>query len=68
MRNTRFQVVDLNVSLPGPPYLIRATFWIEAGQKESLELDFLQIYRLLYGLNEANEEEIAKIDDAFLGV
>jgi hypothetical protein len=45
-----------------------ATFWVEAGQKESLERDFLHIYRLLYGLKEAYGEEMVKIDDAVLGV
>src|SRR6266568_9553493 len=43
-------------------------FWIEVGLKESLGPDFLQIYWLLYGLNEANGEEMVKIDDAVPGV
>ena len=45
-----------------------ATFWVEAGQKESLERDFLQIYQSLYGLKERHGEDAVKIDDAVLGV
>jgi tetratricopeptide (TPR) repeat protein len=45
-----------------------AAFWVEAGQRESLERDFLQIYRLLYGLKSAHGEEMVKIDDAVLAV
>ena len=45
-----------------------ATFWIEAGQKESLERDFLQIYQSLYGLQELHGGDTVKIDDAVLGV
>lgn len=45
-----------------------ATFWVEAGQKESLERDFLQIYQSLYGLKELHGEDAVKIDDAVLGV
>jgi tetratricopeptide (TPR) repeat protein len=45
-----------------------AAFWVETGQKESLERDFLQIYRLLYGLREGQGESMVKIDDAVLAV
>jgi tetratricopeptide (TPR) repeat protein len=45
-----------------------AAFWVEAGQKESLERDFLQIYRLLYGFAERHGESMVKIDDAILAV
>ena len=36
-------------------------FWIEAGQKESIERDYIQIYRLLFG--RAASESI-KLEDA----
>jgi ankyrin repeat protein/tetratricopeptide (TPR) repeat protein len=40
-----------------------AVFWIEAGQKESIERDYIQIYRLLFG-PVASEDESTKLEDA----
>ncbi|KAK3174783.1 hypothetical protein OEA41_002029 [Lepraria neglecta] len=41
-----------------------ATFWIEAGRKESVERDFLQIYRLLFNRGAVSEGESIKAEDA----
>jgi tetratricopeptide (TPR) repeat protein len=45
-----------------------ATFWIEAGQRESIDRDFLQIYKLLYGLRALEGQEMIKPEDAVLAV
>jgi tetratricopeptide (TPR) repeat protein len=45
-----------------------ATFWIEAGQRESVNRDFLQIYKLLYGLRAPEGQEMIKPEDAVLAV
>jgi tetratricopeptide (TPR) repeat protein len=45
-----------------------ATFWIEAGQRESVDRDFLQIYKLLYGLRALEGQEMIKPEDAVLAV
>ena len=45
-----------------------ATFWIEAGQRESVDRDFLQIYKLLYGLRAPEGQEMIKPEDAVLAV
>jgi hypothetical protein len=45
-----------------------AVFWIEAGQRESLERDFLQIYSLLFGVNAQVRLENVKIEDAVVAV
>ena len=45
-----------------------ATFWIEAGQRESVDRDFLQIYKLLYGLRAPEGQELIKLEDAVLAV
>ncbi|KAI9715703.1 MAG: hypothetical protein M1812_005855 [Candelaria pacifica] len=42
-----------------------AVFWIEAGTKESIERDYVQIYRLLYGARQMDAgHEIVKVEDA----
>ena len=41
-----------------------AVFWIEAGSKESIERDYVQIYRLLYSRRTDTGQEIAKVEDA----
>ena len=41
-----------------------AVFWIEAGSKESIERDYIQIYRLLYGRPLGAGQEIVKVEDA----
>lgn len=46
----------------------KATFWIEAGRKESIERDFVYIYQLLFGVRMTAGQEIIKVDDAVLGV
>ena len=39
-------------------------FWIEAGSKETIERDYVQIYRLLYGRQTDAGQEIVKVEDA----
>jgi hypothetical protein len=46
----------------------KATFWIEAGRKESVERDFVYMYQLLLGVRMATGLEIIKAEDAVLGV
>ncbi|KAL9591408.1 MAG: hypothetical protein Q9179_007754, partial [Wetmoreana sp. 5 TL-2023] len=41
-----------------------AIFWIEAGSKETIERDYIQIYRLLYGCQKDTGQEIVKVEDA----
>ena len=41
-----------------------AVFWIEAGSKESIERDYIQIYRLLYGRPLGVGQEMVKVEDA----
>jgi tetratricopeptide (TPR) repeat protein len=45
-----------------------AVFWIEAGQKETLERDYIQIYRLLVDCRPAAGSEIVQIADAVAAV
>ena len=40
-----------------------AVFWIEAGSKESIERDYIQIYRLLYGRPLGADQEMVKVED-----
>ncbi|PVH90208.1 hypothetical protein DM02DRAFT_636994, partial [Periconia macrospinosa] len=46
----------------------KATFWIEVASKESLERDFVNLYRMLFGLATAAGTETINIDDAVTGV
>ena len=39
-------------------------FWIEAGSKESIERDYIQIYRLLYSRQVDIGHEMVKVEDA----
>ncbi len=41
-----------------------AVFWIEAGSKESIERDYIQIYRLLYSRQMDAGHEMVKVEDA----
>jgi len=41
-----------------------AVFWIEAGSKESIERDYVQIYRRLFGHQMNTGHEMVKVDDA----
>jgi NB-ARC domain len=41
-----------------------AVFWIEAGSKESIERDYVQIYRLLYNRPIGAGQEMLKVEDA----
>ncbi|KAF6229364.1 hypothetical protein HO133_007480 [Letharia lupina] len=41
-----------------------AVFWIEAGSKESIERDYIQIYRLLYSRQIDVGYEMVKVEDA----
>jgi tetratricopeptide (TPR) repeat protein len=43
-------------------------FWVEAGQKESIERDYLQIYRLLFGLTSVTGHDALSIKDAVVAV
>jgi tetratricopeptide (TPR) repeat protein len=45
-----------------------AVFWIEAGQKETLERDYIQIYRLLVNCRPATGSETVQIADAVAAV
>ena len=46
----------------------KATFWIEAGRKESLERDFVNLYRTLFGLQMVAGQETVSVDSAVVGV
>ncbi|EUC26825.1 hypothetical protein COCCADRAFT_113294, partial [Bipolaris zeicola 26-R-13] len=47
----------------------KATFWIEAGRKESLERDFVRLYQTLFGLHtSAGQETAISVEDAVTGV
>ena len=41
-----------------------AVFWIEAGSKESIQRDYIQIYRLLYGRPLGVGQQMVKVEDA----
>jgi len=45
-----------------------AVFWIEAGQKETLERDYIQIYRQLVGRRPAAGSDTVQIADAVVVV
>ena len=45
-----------------------AVFWIEAGSKESIERDYVQIYRLLYSRQTDTGQEMVKVKDAVAAV
>lgn len=42
----------------------KATFWIEAGRKESLERDFIHLYQTLFGVQIATGTDTIRVDDA----
>jgi tetratricopeptide (TPR) repeat protein len=42
----------------------KATFWIEAGQKESLERDIIHLHRTLFGLAAVAGSEIVEVENA----
>lgn len=46
----------------------KATFWIEAGRKESLERDFVNLYRTLFGLQMVAGQETVSVNSAVVGV
>ena len=46
----------------------KATFWIEAGRKESLERDFVNLYQTLFGLQMIAGQETVSVDSAVIGV
>jgi tetratricopeptide (TPR) repeat protein len=46
----------------------KATFWIEAGRKESLERDFVRLYQTLFGLHTSAGTEAVSVEDAVTGV
>ena len=41
-----------------------AVFWIEAGSKESIERDYVQIYQILYGRQTDKGQEVVRVEDA----
>ena len=41
-----------------------AVFWIQSGSKESIERDYIQIYRLLYGRPLGAGQEMVMVEDA----
>lgn len=46
----------------------KATFWIEAGQKESLERDFVSLYQTLYSVQMVAGQETVSVESAVIGV
>ncbi|KAL9090851.1 MAG: hypothetical protein Q9165_005059 [Trypethelium subeluteriae] len=46
----------------------KATFWIEAGQKESLERDFVNLYQTLFRVHNAASQEKISVDRAVTAV
>ncbi|KAJ4286494.1 hypothetical protein N0V90_013194 [Kalmusia sp. IMI 367209] len=44
----------------------KATFWIEAGRKESLERDYVSLYQALYGV--ATDNGTVRVEDAVIAV
>ncbi|OCL06050.1 hypothetical protein AOQ84DRAFT_86231, partial [Glonium stellatum] len=44
----------------------KATFWIEAGRKESLERDYVNLYQALHGVTAG--DRIVRVEDAVIGV
>ena len=43
-------------------------FWIEAGSKESIDRDYVQIYRLLYSRQTDADDEMVKVKDTVAAV
>ena len=46
----------------------KATFWIEAARKESLERDFVNLYQTLFGMQIVAGQETVSVDNAVVGV
>lgn len=46
----------------------KATFWIEAGQKESLDRDFVNLYQTLFGVQMVAKKETVSVESAVIGV
>jgi len=46
----------------------KATFWIEAGRKESLERDIVRLYETLFGLVAAADAETVSVEEALTRV
>jgi tetratricopeptide (TPR) repeat protein len=46
----------------------KATFWIEAGRKESLERDFVHLYQALWGVQMVTGGETVSVESAVMGV
>jgi hypothetical protein len=46
----------------------KASFWIESGRKESLERDFINLYRTLFGIQMIAGQETVSVDSAVVGV
>ena len=45
-----------------------AVFWIEAGKRETIERDFLQIHRLLFGVQPGSGQDNMNVENAVLAV
>ena len=41
-----------------------AVFWVEAGSRESIDRDYVQIYHLLYNVHHVVGQQITQIEDA----
>jgi tetratricopeptide (TPR) repeat protein len=46
----------------------KATFWIEAGQKQSLERDFVNLYQTLFDVQMVAGKETVSVDSSVMGV
>jgi nucleoside phosphorylase/tetratricopeptide (TPR) repeat protein len=46
----------------------KTRFWIEAGRKESLERDFVDLYQTLFGMQMVTRKEMVSVDNAVIGV
>ena len=46
----------------------KVMFWIEAGRKELIKRDFMNIYQLLFNVCILASQEVIKADNAILGV
>jgi len=46
----------------------KATFWIQAGSRESIERDFIHMYHMLFNIRISAGQEMVQADDAVLAV
>jgi hypothetical protein len=48
--------------------VVKATFWIEAGRKESLDRDLVNLYQALYGVQMVAGKETVSVESAVIRV